>query len=132
MTEMVTVWVQPEAGDPDYDDRNSFGYVQREEEQDVYSPENVIFQHPLPGEYGTYGRNKIEGPGTFSLDMAMGKTFQLTEGKSIGFRMDAGNILNHPSPGGGGTSISQGSNPLGYIGSKSGNRKFQAKITIRF
>ena len=75
-------------------------------EKPFYSPENVIFQNPMPGEYGSFGRNRIEGPGSFSLDMAMGKTVQLTEGKSMRIRVDAGNILNHPSPGGGANSIS--------------------------
>jgi hypothetical protein len=101
-------------------------------ERQIYSPENVIMQHPMPGEYGNLGRNILEGPGSFSLDMALGKTVQLSEGKSIGFRVDAGNILNHPSPGGPNTGVSQNGNPLGYIGSKSGNRRFMAKITIRF
>jgi len=64
--------------------------------------------------------------------MAMGKTVQLMDGKSIQFRVDASNILNHPSPTGPSTSLNQGSNPLGYIGSKSGSRRFQAKLTIRF
>jgi len=100
---------------------------------EIYSMENVIFQQPLPGEYGSFGRNRIAGPGSFSLDMNMGKTVQLTEGKSIQFRVDAGNILNHPSPGGGSNSINRdNTNPFGYIGSKSGSRRFQAKLTLRF
>ena len=98
----------------------------------VYSQDNVIFQHPLPGEYGSYGRNKIRGIGSFSLDMAMGKTFQLAEGKSISFRMDAGNILNHPSPDGFSAAITQDNPGLGIIDNKIGNRRFQAKLTIRF
>jgi hypothetical protein len=46
--------------------------------------------------------------------------------------MYSGNILNHPSPGSPNFSVSSGGNPLGYIGSKSGQRRFQAKITLRF
>jgi hypothetical protein len=132
MTETVTVWVEPEEDDEDYEDRNEFGYVTREVDRQVYSPDTVIFQQPMPGEYGNYGRNKVKTVGSFDLDMAMGKTVQLTEGKSVQFRVDASNIMNHPSPGGPALSINQGSNPLGYIGSKSGNRRFQAKLTIRF
>ncbi|MEJ2110442.1 MAG: hypothetical protein P8Z37_11110 [Acidobacteriota bacterium] len=70
----------------------------------------------------------MEGPGSFSLDMSIGKTFLLTEGKTIQFRMDAGNILNHPSPSGVNASINQDGNPFGYIGGKSGSRRFQVKI----
>jgi hypothetical protein len=46
--------------------------------------------------------------------------------------MDAGNILNHPSPSGVNASINQDGNPFGYIGGKSGNRRFQVKIAVRF
>jgi hypothetical protein len=134
MTEIVTEWYEPTQAEIDAGIvPNVYGYASREVEQQIYSPQTVIFQHPLPAEYGSYGRNKIRGPGSFSLDMAMGKTFQLTEGKSIQFRVDASNVLNHPSPGGPNTSINQNnSNGLGYIGSKSGSRRFQAKLTIRF
>ena len=102
------------------------------EQEPVYSPENVIMQHPLPGEYGNFGRNKVMGIGSFSLDMALSKNFQITEGKSFGLRVDAGNILNHPSPSGPTFSIARSGNPLGYISSKNGNRTFQAKFTLRF
>jgi len=133
MTETITQWYKPTAAEIAAGAvANSYGYAQREVERQVLSPETVIMQNPMPGEYGNFGRNKVEGPGSFSLDMALGKTVELTEGKSIGFRMDASNILNHPSPGGGSNSIDVDSNKLGYIGSKSGSRSFQAKITLRF
>jgi hypothetical protein len=129
MTESYEGWVFTGSDPANYTDED-FEWVQ--EDRQIYSPETVIFQNPLPGEYGSFGRNTIEGPGSFSLDMALGKTVQLTEGKSIQFRVDGSNILNHPSPGGGSNTITQTGNGLGYIGSKSGSRRFQAKLTIRF
>ena len=116
--------------DPDNPTEEDFTWVS--EQRQVYSPDTVIMQHPMPGEYGSFGLNRIEGVGTFSLDMAIGKTVQLTEGKSVQFRVDASNILNHPSPGGGGGTINNDGTPLGQIGNKSGSRRFQAKLTIRF
>jgi hypothetical protein len=112
--------------DPDSD------WIWVDEERMEYSPATVIMQHPMPGEYGSFGLNRIEGVGSFSLDMAIGKTVQLTEGKSVQFRVDASNIMNHPSPGGGGGTVNQDGTPLGQIGDKSGSRRFQAKLTIRF
>ena len=117
----------------DYDNKDpESDWLWVEETRYEYSPDTVIFQHPMPGEYGSFGRNRIEGPGSFSLDMALGKTVQLAESKSFQFRVDAGNILNHPTPGSPNTGVYQNGDPLGYIGSKSGNRRFMAKITIRF
>ncbi|MEJ2244737.1 MAG: TonB-dependent receptor [Acidobacteriota bacterium] len=118
----------------DYDDTDpESDWLWVEEERFEYSPASVIMQHPMPGEYGSFGRNRVEGIGSFSLDMAIGKTVQLTEGKSVQFRVDASNILNHPSPsGGGGGTINNDGTELGRIGNKGGSRRFQAKLTIRF
>jgi hypothetical protein len=113
--------------------------------------DTIVFSQPLPGEYGNFGRNKLTGPGTFTLDMAMSKSVELTEGKSLTVRVDAGNILNHPSPTGswsafGGSSQTNARdtnlvNPnlsmasgtdFGVFQAKAQHRTFQAKITLRF
>src|SRR6185436_2783457 len=57
----------------------------------------MVLQHPQPGKRGTLGRNTIELPGTWRFDANISKTFRLTEAKSLQFRMDATNILNHPN-----------------------------------
>jgi len=107
----------------------------------------IVYRQSLPGTNGNVGTNTFEGIGVFSLDMAMGKTVALTEGKSLNIRIDAQNILNHPTPSGAVTvwnarftqitdpSFAYGNgvtNPLGYIQTKGQHRTFQGKIRIQF
>jgi trimeric autotransporter adhesin len=44
--------------------------------------------------YGDAGRFVIEGPGQFSLNMAMSKTIQIRETRSLELRVQANNIFN--------------------------------------
>lgn len=105
----------------------------------------VIFQHAQPGKRGNFQPNMLTGPARWSFDMAMGKEFRLTEGSKIDFRVDAQNILNHPTPSDGyyirnarftilyNPNFSlNGSDPFGYIEAKGGHRTFQAKIRVSF
>jgi len=64
--------------------------------------------------------------------MGMTKSIQLTEGKSLNIRMNASNILNHPSPYSPGFQIGGAFSSFGVTGMKSGNRTFQGNISIRF
>jgi hypothetical protein len=88
-----------------------------------------VLVQPLPGNRGTFA-NYVENVGTFTLDGAMGKDLRLAEGKSINFRMDVRNILNHPQP----------SNASYTIGNNFGqarrpyerSRTFQGKVTLRY
>jgi hypothetical protein len=58
----------------------------------------VLLQNPKPGTRGTLGQRVVEGPGRWRFDAAMGKSFKVTERKSLQFRMDVRNVLNHPEP----------------------------------
>ncbi|MBI2149003.1 MAG: hypothetical protein HYU27_00155 [Acidobacteria bacterium] len=58
----------------------------------------VLLQNPLPGRRGTLGQRVLEGPGRWRFDVSMAKSIRLTESKSLEFRMDAQNVLNHPDP----------------------------------
>src|SRR5262249_39052537 len=58
----------------------------------------IVLQNPLPGTRGTLGQRVIEGPGRWRFDAGLGKSFKLTESKSLLFRIDARNVLNHPEP----------------------------------
>jgi hypothetical protein len=105
----------------------------------------AILQNPMPGRQGNFSRS-IEGIGTFSLDMGMTKNVMITEGKSVQIRMQATNVLNHPSPcgyalfGGGSNncpSLSLGQTDFGtvsragnYFGG--GNRQFQGNFRLLF
>jgi hypothetical protein len=55
------------------------------------------FGLPLPGQFGTAGRNMLRGPGFAEFDMALQKSFQLREGMKIMLRAEAFNLLNHPN-----------------------------------
>jgi hypothetical protein len=99
-------------------------------------PSVILFQNSKPGSRGNYGMNNVFGPGSWSLDMAASKSIKVAEGKSIQFRVDTTNVLNHPSTGSPSLTINAdrtSANPyLGYISSKSGRRTFQAKLRFDF
>jgi len=54
------------------------------------------FQLAPLGTFGNAGRNIVIGPGTNNFDFSVLKTSQITEGKSLQFRAEFFNILNHP------------------------------------
>jgi len=106
---------------------------------------NIILQNPLPGTQGNFGKARFYGPATWSLDMAIGKLVHIDETKSVQVRVDATNIFNHAQPAGSrGTASTRiyfanppdvninSSNPFGYLGTKVGNRAFQARIRFTF
>ncbi len=47
--------------------------------------------------FGTLGRNVFHGPKFVQMDVALGKSFKLTESLKLDFRASAQNVLNHPS-----------------------------------
>jgi len=53
------------------------------------------FVQPLPGTYGTAGRNILEGPGLQELDLSLAKRISLTERFALQFRTEFFNVLNH-------------------------------------
>jgi hypothetical protein len=56
------------------------------------------FTVPVPGTLGNAGRNTIEGPGLFSLNLSLARSFTLkNERRRIEARVDATNFTNHPS-----------------------------------
>jgi hypothetical protein len=58
----------------------------------------ILLQNPLPGMRGTLGQRVIEGPGRWKFDAGLGKSFKVGETRSLQFRVDARNVLNHPEP----------------------------------
>jgi hypothetical protein len=108
---------------------------------------NIILQNPLPGTRGNFGFNRLYYAGSWTADMALSKSVNLSESKSIQVRVDAKNIFNHPMPGtatavtGGSPTIyaapptlnlSGGATFAGDIPSKAGLRAFQARIRFSF
>jgi hypothetical protein len=110
-------------------------------------PTVIVFQRALPGVRGNFQPNQLTGPGRWSLDTAIGKSVEFMEGKTITFRVDAQNILNHPTPSGTQVgsynsrnyspslpnfAVGPFQNPFGYLASKAGHRVFVAKIRLSF
>ncbi len=54
------------------------------------------FALPACGQIGSVGRNSYRGPRGFYSDMALSKTFNITERFKAQFRFDAYNVFNHP------------------------------------
>jgi hypothetical protein len=59
----------------------------------------AAFTEAPPGYFGSVGRNTIEGPGIFNVDMEVHKVFHMPyrESHQIQFRIEAFNVLNHPN-----------------------------------
>jgi trimeric autotransporter adhesin len=55
----------------------------------------AAYAAPLPGEWGTAGRNSITGPDQFSLDCSLARTFRPSTRFYLDARVDATNLLNH-------------------------------------
>jgi hypothetical protein len=56
----------------------------------------AAYSAPLPGEWGTAGRNSITGPSTFSLDSSAARTFRPSGRFYLDLKVAATNMLNHP------------------------------------
>ena len=55
------------------------------------------FARPKTGTFGNMGRNSLRLPGVNKWDLALFKTFTMTEGVRLQFRSEAFNAFNHPS-----------------------------------
>ena len=55
----------------------------------------AAYTAPLPGQWGTAGRNSITGPDQFSLDCSLARTFRPNTRFYVDARVDATNLLNH-------------------------------------
>jgi hypothetical protein len=111
----------------------------------------IVFQHAQPGVPGNFQTNSLVGFGRWTWDMTAGKNIEIAEGKSITFRIDAQDVLNHPTPSGPTAlgapysynnrnyattnplfDIGSTTQPFGYIPYKGGHRVFSAKIRLAF
>jgi len=105
----------------------------------------ILLQNPQPGRRGTLGQKTMELPGAWAFDAAMTKLIRITESKSLQFRLDATNVLNHPNIGPqsscGSTTvlcapnlnINSTSQPFGNIQSKGlDHRQFKAQLRLNF
>ena len=92
---------------------------------------NYVLQNPAPGTRGTLGQRVMEGPGQWRFDANLQKAFRITESKTLQFRLDARNILNHPEPNAPTLAITN--TAFGTINGKSNlRRQFQAQLRFTF
>ena len=108
----------------------------------------VVFRNHYQGEgtQGNFKQNQLTGQGRFTFDLAMAKAIEFMEGKRFEIRVDAQNILNHPtatastSPQNGGRiqSISgpslsiSNATTFGLLATKASHRTFQARLRLSF
>ena len=62
----------------------------------VFNP--AAFAQPPLGTYGQAGRSNVKGPGMWQFDVALSRIFGVAENKSLEFRAEAYNLMNHFQP----------------------------------
>ena len=55
----------------------------------------AAFAAPQPGQWGTAGRDSIIGPGQFTFNASLSRTFRVGKRYNLDVRADATNLLNH-------------------------------------
>ena len=55
----------------------------------------AAFAYPAAGTYGDHVRNSIEGPGFWSVDLALSRLIRLPSEQTLEVRMESFNLLNH-------------------------------------
>jgi len=90
----------------------------------------AAFVAPPSGQFGDAGRNSIPGPGTILFDMAVSKTFQFKEGRTLEFRATGSNIFNHVNFAGVNTNLN--SPTFGQVVSVGGMRRVTLLARFRF
>ena len=92
---------------------------------------NYVLVNPQPGTRGTLGQRVMEGPGQWRFDANLQKAFSISESKTLQFRLDARNILNHPEPNAPTLAITSAN--FGTINGKTNlRRQFQAQLRFTF
>ena len=92
----------------------------------------ILLQNAAPGKRGTLGTNTLQTRGVWDFDASMSKTFRISESKSAQIRMDASNVLNHPTPPDPTLSINSDT-AFGYMtDGKSGSRSFRGSLRLTF
>jgi hypothetical protein len=55
----------------------------------------TAFAQPVSGTFGTSGRNILNGPDSFTINMSLFRSIRLAERVSLNFRAEVFNLLNH-------------------------------------
>jgi len=90
----------------------------------------AAYTAPLTGQWGTAGRDSITGPGQFSLNSSLERTFRLNTKLNLTARVDATNMLNHGAFTGWFTTVN--STQFGLPAAANPMRSLQTTIRLRF
>jgi hypothetical protein len=90
----------------------------------------AAYTPPLPGQWGTAGRNSITGPNQFSLDTSVARTFRPSGRFFLDFKVAATNMLNHPVFTGWNTTVN--STQFGLPLEPNAMRSLQTSLRLRF
>jgi hypothetical protein len=90
----------------------------------------AAYTAPLSGQWGTAGRDSINGPSQFSLDSSLERTFRVKTKLNLTARVDATNMLNHGAFTGWFTTIN--STQFGLPAAANPMRSLQTTIRLRF
>jgi carboxypeptidase family protein/TonB-dependent receptor-like protein len=92
-----------------------------------------VFSNPTAGSIGTLQRRMFSGPWDFSLNFGVQKVTRITERQTVELRMEAQNIMNHPTFYAGESDPSINSTTFGKITSTFfGRRLIQFALYYRF
>jgi trimeric autotransporter adhesin len=72
----------------------------------------AAYAAPLAGEWGDAGRNSITGPGQFTFNASLARTFRLKDRYNLDLRVDSTNLLNHVVFTGWNTTLNPASNSV--------------------
>jgi Carboxypeptidase regulatory-like domain len=90
----------------------------------------AAYTAPLSGEWGSAGRNSVIGPGEFSLNASVGRTFRIHGKYHLDLRVDSSNALNHVTYTGWNTTIN--SSQFGLPVAANAMRSLQTTLRLRF
>ena len=98
----------------------------------------AAYTAPQAGEWGDAGRNSITGPGQFTFNASLARTFRLKDRYNLDVRVDSTNLLNHVVFTGWNTTLNPGSNPalnsplFGLPTTANAMRSLQTTMRLRF
>jgi len=92
---------------------------------------NILLQHPAFGQIGNMGPNWIQGPSTYGFDLNAIKRIRIAEQKTVTVRVDAINVLNHPTWGNPGVNVDLSTFVLVSLPT-TGNRQFTFNARMDF
>jgi hypothetical protein len=90
----------------------------------------AAYSAPLPGQWGTAGRNSVTGPNQVSLDSSVARTFRPSGRFYLDFKVSATNMLNHPVFTGWNTTVN--STQFGLPLAPNPMRSLETQLRLRF